>query len=265
MMCAEDAKPGCGQAREELICSGIWGGIRNLDQEVQAGPLLASIYSSSSDGGKGGDIYYFGVCTGDTVARVAIADVMGHGQAVTDVSQYVYDALQAHMRDADSATILTEINEVAHKHGLKAMTTAAVVGYDANEGEFQVSSAGHPPVLFRRVAEGTWSVAASENDSDGGYGLAAGFPLAVAADSVYDQFVIPATSGDRLFVYTDGVTEAPDNEGKLFGMGQLREVLNASRDARLPELKLAVLRALQRHTDGELKHDDVTLIAMEVR
>ncbi len=129
----ENSEP-CDARREELVCAGIWGGIRDLDQDVVAGPLLASIYSSSSDGGKGGDIYYFGVCR-----------------------------------------------------------------------------------------------------------------------------------GDRLFVYTDGVTEAPDSEGKLFGMEQLREVLNASRDARLPELKLAVLSALQRHTDSELKHDDVTLIAMEVR
>jgi serine phosphatase RsbU (regulator of sigma subunit) len=45
----------------------------------------------------GGDIYYFGVCKGDTITRLAIADVTGHGEAVSEISQYVYDSLKAHM------------------------------------------------------------------------------------------------------------------------------------------------------------------------
>jgi serine phosphatase RsbU (regulator of sigma subunit) len=45
----------------------------------------------------GGDIYYFGVCKGDTISRLAIADVTGHGEAVSEISQYVYDSLKAHM------------------------------------------------------------------------------------------------------------------------------------------------------------------------
>ncbi len=48
-------------------------------------------------GGLGGDIYYFGVCKGDTITRLAIADVTGHGEAVSEIGQYVYDALKAHM------------------------------------------------------------------------------------------------------------------------------------------------------------------------
>jgi len=59
-----------------------------------------------------------------------------------------------------------------------------------------------------------------------------------------------AASGDRLLVYTDGVTEAPDRGGNLFGMEGLRNVLNACRAARLPELKRAVLTALKLHTGG---------------
>jgi hypothetical protein len=69
-----------------LECKELWGGIR-----------IGSIYSTSSDGGIGGDIYYFGVCKGDTITRLAIADVTGHGKAVSEISQYVYDALKTHM------------------------------------------------------------------------------------------------------------------------------------------------------------------------
>ena len=101
-MCKESVKHA---EKGELICSGIWGGIHDLDQNIRVGRLMASLYSSSCDGGKGGDIYYFGVCQDDTITRVAIADVMGHGKAVSDVSQYIYDSLQAHMCDPDSGSI----------------------------------------------------------------------------------------------------------------------------------------------------------------
>ena len=81
-----------------LECKDLWGGIRNRDIEVSAGKVIGSIYSAPyCEGGQGGDIYYFGVCKGDTITRLSIADVTGHGGAVSEISQYVYDALKAHM------------------------------------------------------------------------------------------------------------------------------------------------------------------------
>ena len=81
-----------------LECTGIWGGIRNRDIEITAGKVMGSIYSAACcEAGKGGDIYYFGVCNGGVITRLAIADVTGHGEAVSEVSQYVYDSLKAHM------------------------------------------------------------------------------------------------------------------------------------------------------------------------
>ena len=80
-----------------LECKDIWGGIRDRDIEVSAGKVIASIYSAACCGGSGGDIYYFGICKGDIITRLAIADVTGHGEAVSEVSRYVYDSLKAHM------------------------------------------------------------------------------------------------------------------------------------------------------------------------
>ena len=80
-----------------LECKGIWGGIQNRDTEVSAGKFKGSIYSRPSEGGKGGDIYYFGVCKGDVISRLAIADVTGHGESVSEVSHCVYESLKAHI------------------------------------------------------------------------------------------------------------------------------------------------------------------------
>jgi sigma-B regulation protein RsbU (phosphoserine phosphatase) len=253
------------EAEGELVCAGIWGGIRDMDRELRAGGITASLYSSSSDGGKGGDIYYIGVCSGDMLTRVAIADVMGHGQAVSDVSGYVYDSLKTRICDPDSGRILSELNQVARRQGLKAMTTAAVVAYHAESGELSVSYAGHPPFLLRRANERTWSVAEPDDEDDQRDAPPTDLPLAVIPDAAYRRQVIPVASGDRLFVYTDGVTEAPDPDGNLFGTKRLRRVLEANGDAPLPQLKSALLDALHRHTGNGLTHDDVTLIAIEVR
>ena len=85
------------KSRQRIECKVIWGGIQNLDAEITAGKLIGSIYSTASEGGQGGDIYYFAVCRVDKFSRLAIADVTGHGDAVSEVSQYVYDSLKAHI------------------------------------------------------------------------------------------------------------------------------------------------------------------------
>lgn len=254
-----------GTGKRPLICSGIWGGIRDLDEELSTDGLIASIYSSSCDGGKGGDIYYVGACKGCGLTRVAVADVVGHGRTVSDVSRHIYDSLKVHICDPDSGRILIELNQLAHRRGLTAMTTAAIVAYSGVTGEILMSRAGHPPVLLKRSGERTWSPIAKAAESDEGGGAVADLPLGVDPDTVYRQEAIPVATGDRLFVYTDGVTEAPDPAGALFGAGRLHDVLDANAGAPLPQLKSGVIEALNKHTDNGLTHDDVIVVAMEVR
>jgi len=93
----ENSQIPIAKSHSRLECKGIWGGISNRDIEVSAGKVIGSIYSMPSEGGRGGDIYYFGVCQGDIITRLAIADVTGHGETVSEVSQYIYDVLKAHM------------------------------------------------------------------------------------------------------------------------------------------------------------------------
>jgi len=72
------------------------------------------------------------------------------------------------------------------------------------------------------------------------------------------------TIGDQLFVYTDGIIDAPSPKGECFGLARLKDVLDANAGAPLSELKSAVLKTLNQYTEKELTHDDVTLIALEI-
>lgn len=164
----------------------------------------------------------------------------------------------------DSRVILGEINQNISKLSLEAMTTAAVVAYYKQEEEARVSYAGHPPVLYRCGTDKTWSFARPSIPIEKGNGRPVNIPLAVLPDTIYGQLTIPMTPGDRIFIYTDGLIEAPSPRGKPFGLSRLKDVLDANTDATLAGLKYSVLRALHQHTEENLTHDDVTMIVIEI-
>jgi sigma-B regulation protein RsbU (phosphoserine phosphatase) len=101
------------------------------------------------------------------------------------------------------------------------MTTAAVVAYYSQESEARVSYAGHPPVLYRRASDKAWSYARPPGRKGKTDGRPSNIPLAIDLDTLYGQLTIPMAAGDRLFVYTDGIIDAPSPEGESFGLKRL--------------------------------------------
>ncbi|MFC1858434.1 PP2C family protein-serine/threonine phosphatase [Thermodesulfobacteriota bacterium] len=157
-----------------------------------------------------------------------------------------------------------EVNQRISSRSLDAMTTAAVVAYYSQESVAKVSYAGHPPILYRRASENAWSFAKPPSRKGQSDGPLLNIPLAVDSDTLYVQLTIPIAPGDQLFVYSDGIIDAPSPGGESFGLTRLKDVLDANAEAPLSELKSAVLKALNQYTEKELTHDDVTLIALEI-
>ena len=247
-----------------IQCAEVWGGIRNQEQDACSAGIAASLYSSACDGGKSGDIYYLSVCESDMLTRVAIADVVGHGEAVSAVSQLIFDALKSHMNDTSGDAVLTAVNGTASNQSLKAMTTAAIAAFYTSDQNLYFAYAGHHPILVKRKGDRKWFDAPLEEADPSGNGIA-NLPLAVMSESVFTQQSMPLTAGDRIFLYTDGVIEAPDHERDEFGIDRLKAVLEEQGHAPLQELRTAVLDELRRHTGGNLTHDDVTVLALEIR
>ena len=243
-----------------LSCSELWGGIKNEDVDACSRTVTASLYSSACAGGKGGDIYYLSVCGRDALTRIAVADVQGHGETVSRISQWLYDSLRTHMNDLEGDRILADLNRLAGERGFEAITTAALVGVYRTDSHAYFSYAGHYPVLLRRRGDQHWTPVTLDTPVS----KLANLPLGVDADVTYEQRKLPVKSGDQLLFYTDGVIETPDRNGQLFGRARLDAVLNEVGKADPFALKSAVLTALRRHAAGELAHDDVTLLAIEV-
>ena len=200
-----------------IRCAEIWGGIGNRNDDVSSAGITASIYSSAYEAEEGGDIYYFSVCENDQLTRVAIADVAGHGEMVSDVSQWLYDILQTRMNDTDCGAILNSLNQLVIQHGISALTTAAVIGFYTKDSNLYFAYAGHGPMLLRRKQSKGWETVELENRLT----LHPNGPLGVLPDTCFDQQIRPLVSGDRLFLHTDGLTEAVNSHGELFGTDRL--------------------------------------------
>ncbi len=243
----------------EIKCGEVWGGIRGTDIHAVTSGVEAALFSSACDGGKGGDIYYFSVCSSDLLTRIAIADVMGHGKAVSDTSEWLFNSLRDRMNTTDGNDVLSDLNRLAVEHGRKAMTTAAVAAFYRETNDLSFSYAGHHPVLIRRKAASEWmSLELPETDHP------ANLPLGVIKELPYDQSTFPLSSGDLVFLYTDGLIEAPNPAGDFFEETGLMATLRSATGGP-KEVKNAVLGALNNHVNGALVHDDVTFLAVSIR
>jgi serine phosphatase RsbU (regulator of sigma subunit) len=249
---------GDSQVARRIHCSEIWGGIKNADLDLCTKSVTVSLYSKACQADKGGDISYLAVCDSDVLTRIVTADVRGHGQLVSKLSQWIYDALRDSMDTRDGTTILRRLNRVVHAEGFLAMTTAVVASFYITDSSLSVCYAGHPPVLLNQHAE---SSAWSEIHVPARSG-AANLPLGALADTGYDEVVMTIHSEDRIALYTDGVTECMHGEAE-FGVEGLRAALGVTNGQPLAVAKQNVLAALERHAAETPYDDDITLLLIE--
>ena len=245
-------------ATYEIHCAEIWGGASVKEDEVATPGVRAAIHSSASGDAKGGDLYYFSVCAYDSITRIAIADVRGHGQAVSHLSEWLYQALEARMNDADSAEVLSDLNQVVRARGFEAITTAVVATFHRDKGVLNYSYAGHPPLMLGQSGKPWQPLEARE--SAGPVNL----PLGILSGVRYTQEEVRVEPGDRLFLYTDGVAECPGPGEALYGDEEMLAALNRTAGKPLTEVSETLRDDLQRYAGGSLNHDDVTYLLVEV-
>ena len=71
--------------------------------------------------------------------------------------------------------------------------------------------------------------------------------------------------GDKLVIYSDGVTEAQDIAGNFFGKKRLRDVVAAHAARRCGELHDAIQEAVASFAEGAPQSDDITVVVLEFR
>lgn len=134
-----------------------------------------------------------------------IADVSGHGVPAALIASMVkMAALSQRNNAAHPAQLLSEMNHALCGNTQGQYVTAAYVYLDSARRELRYAAAGHPAMM--RLSSGRVTEVA-EN----------GLLLAAIGDIVYTEVSIPIERGDRFLLYTDGLTEARNSAGQMFG------------------------------------------------
>jgi sigma-B regulation protein RsbU (phosphoserine phosphatase) len=213
-----------------------------------AGLKLAEHYETSLYAG--GDYY--------DIARIAehqwgllVADAEGHS-APAAVMMAMTCALFRSFPEApaDPGKLLHFLNEHLCKVADPSFVTALYVVYDTDRRTLKISRAGHPPPMIYRAAEKK-----SSEFTCGGV-----FPLGI---DPFDQ--VPVTEaelqpGDRILMYTDGITERFNTDGKTYGEERLLRQLERDGDLQPQELLAAIMEDVDDFAGRRPADDDQALL-----
>ena len=245
----------------QLACMEVWGGKTYINSPVELPGLSGWIHSKPLDPAtSGGDVYYLSVCSAGNLSRIMLADVAGHGQGVGPIALKLRDLVRKHINTLDQTDLMRGINEAfGNPDGLASeYATAAVLGYYSQTRELVFANAGHPPLLWYRAAAGKWDWL-REDDSLSEKDLE-GLPLGLIPGTEYSQPAVRLGDGDRLILYTDGVSELRDKANNELGYDGLLAMVQKLPLDDSTATGTALLSAIETYSNSAL--DDLTLLVL---
>jgi len=196
----------------------------------------------------GGD-YYDVIRLSDSTLGICIADVVGKGVSAALLMANVQATVRAYASEAASPSWLcTRVNEILCSNLADDKFVTLFYGVlDARHRILHYTNAGHlPPLLVR-------SSGAVERLSAGGA------VLGVLPGWKFEEATVPLEPGVRLFLYTDGITEATGPDEEEFGEVGLLAAARSGSALVSSDLKTHLLAAINAFCNSQLQ-DDATLL-----
>lgn len=203
----------------------------------------------------GGDLYDFFLRDDDRFV-FAVGDVSGKGVPASLFMAMTRTLLRTISdRESEPGKILESLNKSLAFNNESSMFVTFFLGIlDLKTGMLQYANAGHnPPVLIRNKSE------VEEFET------ATGIPLGLFEEYEYSSESRQLKPGDKIFAYTDGVSEAENAKHELFEEENVMAELKACSDRDTRGLIAGMETAVQSHVNGYEQSDDITMMAVHYK
>ena len=203
----------------------------------------------------GGDFYDF-FMVDDSHLAIVMADVSGKGVPAALFMVIGKTLIKDHTQPgANLGNVFSDVNDLLCESNSEGLFITAFEGVlDFVTGEFNYVNAGHEiPYICK----------SGENFEP--HKISAGFVLAGMEGMKYKAGSITMDIGDKLFQYTDGVTEATDASNVLYGSDRMKAVLDANKAKKPHELLPAVKADIDKFVGEAPQFDDITMLCLEYK
>lgn len=203
----------------------------------------------------GGDFYDFYFVNDDTLAFL-IADVSGKGIPAAMFMMTSKTLLKSYAEEGlEVNEVFTNANEKLCEGNDAGMFVTAWMGMlNTKTGVVTFANAGHNPPLVKH-ADGSFEYLKSR----------AGFVLAGMEGIRYRKNELQLQPGDKIYLYTDGVTEATDANEQLYGEERLLNILNSLEKSGVEEICTKVKVDVDLFVGEAPQFDDITMLCLEYK
>ncbi len=208
--------------------------------------------SSESSHQVGGD-YYDVVAIGPDTWSLVVADVSGKGVSSALLASFLQGAFLSASCATDIPEVFARVNAFLNDRAETGKYATMFYSKLDIAGHLAYTNAGHcAPMLVRASGEIEKLEATS-------------LPVGLVPGATFPLSHRDLAPGDRIVLYSDGVTEAQNDAGGFFGRRRLREAIQGAASASCAELHAAIHRAIVAFTAGAEQADDMTLVVVEYR
>jgi sigma-B regulation protein RsbU (phosphoserine phosphatase) len=217
--------------------------LRNLEIAAKFSPARAI----------GGDLYdVLGYSNSRTA--IAIGDVSGKGAPAAIYAALVSGILRSHAPiEPAPAEMLAALNYSLSERRVDAQFVSLIYAlWDNDSLTLQVANSGLPRPMYChkgkvRLIEAT------------------GLPLGLFDDAEYDEFTFQAEPNDIFVFFSDGILDATNKAGDLFGRTRLEKVVNGCAGNSAESMVKSIFKAVTEHASGVETFDDQTVVAIKVK
>jgi sigma-B regulation protein RsbU (phosphoserine phosphatase) len=211
----------------------------------------------------GGDYYDFLPLDNDRLG-ILIADVAGKG---TSAALYMAElkglVLSLSRHHVSPRTMLIEANRIISKHlDARSFITMTYAVVDLRARTMTCSRAGHCPLVYVPGPEA--ESRAPQVLTPEGMVLGLQFDLGDTFDRLLEEVTLPLGRGDLFVLYTDGISEAMNEQGDCFGDQRLVDLAERNADLKSDALCERILSEVHSFAGDAAQHDDMTMVLLKI-